>query len=161
MALIQEGRSLEAIKVYREAFGCSLLQALDAINNMKEGRDPGTPRPQPLPAERLYRFVGPRQGQEIRQFVAFPRKGRPVEEWGQLEMGWPRVLILGVYSDHATLYRYTADGNFAGDTWAATAEDAKAQATYEYGSSLEGPWLPIPEVVPIGMEQDWALRPSN
>jgi hypothetical protein len=76
-------------------------------------------------------------------------------------MGWPRVLILEVYSDHAMLYRYTADANFAGDTWAETADGARGQADYEYGPSLQGPWLQIPEGVPSGLEHEWALRPSN
>jgi hypothetical protein len=70
-------------------------------------------------------------------------------------------LILFVYSDHAMLYRYTAEAVFAGDTWAETADDAKGQADFEYEPSLEGRWLPIPELVPEGQEHEWALRPPS
>ena len=33
----------------------------------------------------------------------------------------------------AMLYRYQDDGTFCGDTWHETFEDAKHQASYEYG----------------------------
>jgi hypothetical protein len=161
MALLREERSLEAVGVYRKAIGCTLLEALDAVDNIKEGKDPSAPRPRPLPTERWYRLIGPRQGQPIRQFIGFPRKGRPVEEWGRLEMGWPRVLILVAYSDHAMLYRYTTEAVFAGDTWAQTTDDARAQAEFEYRPSLQGDWLPIPDAVMAGQEHEWVLKPPS
>ncbi len=44
------------------------------------------------------------------------------------------------------LYRYTAQGEFAGDTWHQTLEDAKAQAAAEYGEALSD-WQDIPDGV--------------
>ncbi len=40
---------------------------------------------------------------------------------------------------HAMLYRYRDDGAFCGDTWHETLQDAKNQATFEYGI-LESAW---------------------
>jgi hypothetical protein len=161
IALLREDRSLEAVSVYRRALGCTMSEALDAVHNIQEGKDPGVPRPVSQRLERWYRLVGPRQGQAIRQFIAFPRKGRPVEEWGRQEMGWPRVLILVVYSDHAMLYRYTTDAVFAGDTWAQSADEARDQADFEYAPSLPGDWLPIPDAVTAGQECEWVLKPPS
>jgi hypothetical protein len=163
VALLREKRTLEAIRVYRAALGCTLLQAMDAVHNIEEGKDPEAPRLQPslVPTERWYRLVGSRRGQPIRQFIGIPLKDRPVEEWESIEMGWPRVLILAAFSDHAMLFRYTADAAFVGDTWAETADGAKAQADFEYGQSLEGQWLPIPDAVPTGQEHIWTLEPRS
>jgi len=40
------------------------------------------------------------------------------------------------------LYTFPKDG-FAGDTWHQTLDDAKHQASYEFGGGLE-PWVAIP-----------------
>jgi hypothetical protein len=44
------------------------------------------------------------------------------------------------------LYRYTAHGDFGGDTWHETLDDAKRQAVLEYGDAL-GDWMPVPDDV--------------
>jgi hypothetical protein len=58
------------------------------------------------------------------------------------------------------LYRYTADGTFAGDTWHQSLDDAKGQADFEYGKAL-GSWQQIPEDVAAGAEVEFALRLAN
>jgi hypothetical protein len=72
-------------------------------------------------------------------------------------MNWPRVLILIAHPDGAMIYRYTAGGTFAGDTWHETIEDAHKAAEFEYSASLEGGWALIPERVSPGHELTWAL----
>ncbi|MGH2378138.1 MAG: hypothetical protein ACRDGT_06635 [Candidatus Limnocylindria bacterium] len=47
----------------------------------------------------------------------------------------------GVYLD-----RYSSSGEFAGDTWHRTLEDAKHQASYEYGEHVS-PWTAVPEEI--------------
>jgi len=56
----------------------------------------------------------------------------------------PDVLVLELTSDAgAMLFRYTASGDFGGDTWHAQREDAEQQARFEYGERL-GDWRPVP-----------------
>lgn len=59
-------------------------------------------------------------------------------------MPWPAVLIIEQSATDAMLYRYAADGTFAGDTWHESTPDAEAQAEFEYGELLSD-WLAIPD----------------
>jgi hypothetical protein len=62
-------------------------------------------------------------------------------------MPWPRVLIIEANSDRSVaLNRFSADGTFAGDTWHATLDEAKDQASYEYEDALST-WREIPNNV--------------
>ena len=56
------------------------------------------------------------------------------------------VLLVSGGDPGAMLFRYTAHGDFGGDTWHATAADAQEQASYEYGDAL-GPWVEVPRDV--------------
>lgn len=59
----------------------------------------------------------------------------------------PDVVLLVANDDPGVmLFRYTAHGDFSGDTWHATVEDARAQASYEYGDALL-PWMEVPEEI--------------
>lgn len=49
------------------------------------------------------------------------------------------------------LNRFTNEGNFGGDTWHQKLEDAKYQATIEYGKSIVG-WEEIPENIKNPLE---------
>ena len=55
------------------------------------------------------------------------------------------LLVAGADPD-AMLFRYTAFGELGGDSWHPTIDDAKAQATGEYGAALL-PWEAIPDEV--------------
>lgn len=57
------------------------------------------------------------------------------------------LLIVADEDPGAMLFRYTAHGDQAGDTWHASVEDARAQAEYEFGDALLLPWLDVPEDV--------------
>jgi hypothetical protein len=48
-------------------------------------------------------------------------------------MPHPDVVLLEGHADGPMLYRYTAHGDFGGDTWHETLDDAKRQAVLEYG----------------------------
>lgn len=54
------------------------------------------------------------------------------------------VLLLPDGESGAMLFRYTAHGELAGDTWHATMEDARDAAVEEYGEALT-PWLRVPD----------------
>jgi hypothetical protein len=55
----------------------------------------------------------------------------------------------------AMLFRYTAHGELAGDTWHVSLAEARAQAAYEYGDALV-PWIEVPEE--IGDAHAFAVR---
>jgi hypothetical protein len=56
------------------------------------------------------------------------------------------VLLIAGDDSGAMLFRYTAHGEYGGDTWHATAVDARDLAANEYGSAL-GEWVEVPEAV--------------
>lgn len=79
----------------------------------------------------------------IRQFM-----GLPPELTGGIDQRRPmpiaRALILTQDQiGSILLYRYDADGAFAGDTWHLDVGEAKEQAKFEYGSAV-GDWRPVP-----------------
>ena len=45
--------------------------------------------------------------------------------------------------DGVFLYPYGGGGNSVGDTWHMNLDDAKHQASYEYGESVKG-WIDVP-----------------
>ena len=53
------------------------------------------------------------------------------------------------------MYRYAADGTFAGDTWHESIPDAKKQAEFEYAAALSE-WKEVPPNVKDAVE--FALR---
>ena len=62
---------------------------------------------------------------------------------GMEPMPHPDVVLLEGHPDGPMMYRYTAQGEFGGDTWHETLDDAKKQAMFEYGDAL-GEWMPVP-----------------
>jgi hypothetical protein len=53
------------------------------------------------------------------------------------------ILLIGDGTGRAMLFRYTAHGEFGGDTWHASSDDAQEQAAEEYGDAL-GQWVEVP-----------------
>ena len=53
------------------------------------------------------------------------------------------VLLVAGDDPGAMLFRYTAHGEFGGDTWHPSADDAQEQAIYEYGDALLE-WREVP-----------------
>jgi hypothetical protein len=56
------------------------------------------------------------------------------------------VLVVSDDDGGAMLFRYTAHGEFGGDTWHTTVDEAREQAAYEYGDALV-PWIDVPSEV--------------
>jgi hypothetical protein len=60
----------------------------------------------------------------------------------------PDVVLLVVDREPGAtmLFRYTAHGDFGGDTFHTSSDEAVEAATYEYGEAL-GAWMDVPEDV--------------
>ena len=56
------------------------------------------------------------------------------------------VLLVADGDPGAMLFRYTAHGEFGGDTWHPTVADAREQAAEEYRDAL-GTWIEVPDGV--------------
>jgi hypothetical protein len=79
--------------------------------------------------------VGERRAAQTSGFPLDPSKMLPVAD----------VILLVVGKEEgAMLFRYTAHGDFAGDTFHPSSEDAIEQAVLEYGGAL-GEWLTVPD----------------
>jgi hypothetical protein len=65
--------------------------------------------------------------------------------------GFPRPEVVFIDDSESGwfLFQYTLAGQFGGDSWHESLEQAKAQANYEHGATL-GDWIPVPnDVDPI------------
>jgi len=59
------------------------------------------------------------------------------------DLGPARFLVIEEKPDGIFLYRYGSGGEFAGDTWHQSMDDAKHQVAFEYGDSV-GDWREVP-----------------
>lgn len=90
---------------------------------------------------RCLALVGPLAGERrITQTTGFPIDSSQVLPAPDV------VLMIAGPEPGAMLFRYTATGEFGGDTWHPTLESAGEQATYEYENAL-GDWVHVPEDV--------------
>ena len=53
------------------------------------------------------------------------------------------VLLIGDDNGGAMLFRYTAYGEFGGDTWHQSVDDAREHAIYDYSDALDD-WVDVP-----------------
>jgi hypothetical protein len=86
-------------------------------------------------------LVGPVAGQRrVTQTAGFPIDLSKM-------LPWPDVILLVASDDPgAMLFRYTAHGEFGGDTWHESVEGAREQAAFEYEDALVE-WVDVPEEV--------------
>jgi hypothetical protein len=68
----------------------------------------------------------------------------------------PRVLIIEKNSSGVFLYRFSPDGQCVGDTWHVNLNEARHQATFEYGVLLTE-WKQVPadidDPIPFALKQ--------
>jgi len=69
------------------------------------------------------------------------------------------VLIEVEPDGSAQVYRYALDGEFAGDTWHESKQEAREQLEFEYGPAV-GPWSEVPATIadPHEYALDWGRR---
>jgi hypothetical protein len=78
----------------------------------------------------------------------------------QVEMPTAEILVLEEDpKGTAMLFRYTGNGQDAGDTWHQTVDDAKAQAAWEYENAL-GMWVKVPDGTEDALTYAQRLRRS-
>ena len=82
-------------------------------------------------------LVGERRAAQTGGFPLDPSKMLPIADV---------VLFVAGGEPGAMLFRYTAHGDFGGDTYHASSEEALEQANFEYGDAL-GEWMPVPDDV--------------
>lgn len=107
-----------------------------------------------------YAPIGPRTDQRIRQFRAWIEPGKGIDDLVREEMGWPRVVVAAEHPDGVYLYRFTAEGEDAGDTLHESFDDARHQADFEYTSAL-GEWREVPASVPEAGLAEFALSAAE
>lgn len=61
-------------------------------------------------------------------------------------MPWPAILLINEEDSGVFLYRFTADGEYAGDTWHQSLDDAKHQAEFEFAPHYSE-WIAVPRDV--------------
>jgi hypothetical protein len=66
------------------------------------------------------------------------------------------LLIEGDELGHAMMYRYAANGDFAGDSWYESVAMAQESAISEYGNGIVGSWNVVPTSEPDAHE--YAIR---
>ena len=82
-------------------------------------------------------FTGPRREFHTGGYPLVPEKMLPLADV---------VVLMANDEPGAMLFRYTAHGEFGGDTWHSSVEEAKQQAVDEYGAALLA-WEPVPDEV--------------
>ena len=87
-------------------------------------------------------LIGPLAGERR----AAQTSGFPLDPSQMLPL--PDVVLLVVDREPGAtmLFRYTAHGEFGGDTFHTSTEEALEQASFEYGDAL-GEWVEVPEDV--------------
>lgn len=90
---------------------------------------------------RTIALIGPLAGERR----AVQTSGYPLDPSKMLPIADVVLLVVGK-EEGAMLFRYTAHGDFGGDTFHSNAEEALEQAAFEYGDAL-GVWLRVPEEI--------------
>ena len=87
-------------------------------------------------------LVGPLEGyRRITQTAGFP-----IDPSQMLPPPDVILLVADAADPGAMLFRYTVHGEFGGDTWHQTADDAREHAIYDYSDAL-GDWVDVPDDV--------------
>ena len=89
---------------------------------------------------RLLALVGVISGERRATHTA----GYPLDPSKMLPVADVVVLVPDDDGPGAMLFRYTAHGEFGGDTWHASVAEAQRQAADEYGDAL-GAWVEVPD----------------
>ena len=87
-------------------------------------------------------LVGPLAGE---RHVAHTM-GFPLDPSKMLPVADVILLVVDREPGATMIFRYTAHGDFGGDTFHTSSEEALEQASFEYGEAL-GPWVDVPDEI--------------
>ncbi len=87
-------------------------------------------------------LIGPLSGERFTAQTA----GYPLDPSKMLPVADVLLLVVDREPGAAMLFRYTAHGDFGGDTFHTSADEALEQAQVEYGDAL-GEWTSVPDEV--------------
>jgi hypothetical protein len=81
---------------------------------------------------------------KVRHYSGMPPEASEGEDvrW---QMPSPSGLLIEAKDDGVFLYRFAADGQFAGDTWHESVSDAQEQASFEF-EMCHSKWIVVPEM---------------
>ena len=85
-------------------------------------------------------LVGPIAGERR----AAQTSGFPLDPSKMLPVADVVLLVIDREPGATMLFRYTAHGDFGGDTFHTSSDEALEQATFEYGEAL-GSWIDVPD----------------
>jgi hypothetical protein len=71
-----------------------------------------------------------------------------------------RLLLIQQEPDGIFLFGFVEDGDFSGDAWHQSIEEAMLQATFQYGEA-QGTWRPIPSELTDFADDDLVLGLLN
>src|SRR5437867_208934 len=88
------------------------------------------------------RVSGSPQASKTKHYIGLPPEVRGGQD-DRLEMPSPSVLIIEEKKDGIFLNRFASNGQYAGDTWHRSLEEAKEQAEMEFGGHISE-WKEVP-----------------
>lgn len=91
---------------------------------------------------RLFALINQEGTADTRHFVGIPPEVTGGRNYRK-PLPHPDVLVIEEQASGVFLFRYTRDGDFGGDTWHMTVDDAKEQAEREY-EGIVGEWRQVP-----------------
>ena len=95
---------------------------------------------------RMWAKVGERKnGPSVMHYLGFPPKVTEGED-RRTALPFARLLLIEQRANDIFLFRFTEEGDYAGDTWHQSVEEAKKQAEFEYNVSVDD-WQKIPSDV--------------
>lgn len=105
---------------------------------------------------RLLAFIpSGEEASKVKHFTGLPPALTGGKDTRQ-ELGGAHFLVIEENPDGTFLYRYGIGGKCVGDTWHMNVDDAKHQASYEFGESVQE-WADVPpeveDVVAFGLSR--------
>jgi hypothetical protein len=93
----------------------------------------------------LANILNSNDASKVKHYAGLPPELTGGKETRQ-ELAGASFLVIEENPDGIFLFRYGVGGDFGGDTWHLNVDDAKHQASYEYGDAV-GEWVDVPPEV--------------
>lgn len=108
-----------------------------------------------MPTRLFAKFESPPTSTVVKHFVGLPPELNEGKD-DRVELPSPAFLLIEECVDGVYLFRHDAQGQFGGDTWHQSVQDARDQATFEYPGTVID-WREVPsdieDAVQFGVAQ--------